>query len=609
MVFRKKISVSLLHGIVCWLSCVALGCSLVLLTQHANSTIPTIDTLWNWIDVGRFKVDFGILIDATSVIMVAVINTLSLIINLYSIGYMENDNSTPRFISYVSFLIFWMLILVTSPNLIQLFLGWQGVSFASYLLIGFWYKKPYANAAAIRTFIANNVGDVFFLLGIAGIYLVARSVDYASVLITLQSFSKNPPSFVLFFYHFDTFTFIGFALFVAIASKSAQFGFHTWLFEAIESPIPATALIHTTTIAACGIYLLLRFYPFFEMLPKVQMAMVFVGILTSIFGATVALVQTDIKRIFAYSTCSQLGLIITSFGIGTYKSAFFQLITHAFIKTLLFLGVGSIMYATSDERNIEKMGGLYKQIPFTYAMMWVGSLSLSGIPFLSGYYSQSSILTEMFLFPSSFSTLFFWIGIGLSFLTSLYCWRVIIKVFHGISNMDDTVVAHIHEAPWSMNTASLILAILSIGLGYFIHDYFIGQNSLLAPTWVLQAPIISGIFGIGVAFMVFYLYPSIPFYCSRLFKWVYLFFINKWFIDKLYERFFVHGSYTLGQRLYSFLDIRIIDRIFTDGFSEMTYRLGRLAASLQTGYIFHYVFIMLLGLSMVGLYFIFRSFL
>ena len=585
-----------------WISCVFMGIaaliSMNLFTEIALNDRVKLIQLWSWLDVGTLKISFGMLLDQTSVTMMLMVNFVSFLIHVYSIGYMSHDHSINRFMSYLSLFTFFMLSLICSPNLVQLFFGWEGVGLASYLLIGFWHHRPSANTAAIKAFVTNRVGDAGLVLGLAGIFAITSTLDIPGILSQVGGKGFKAPEINLLGQMIPLIPFICVALFFGVMGKSAQLGLHTWLPDAMEGPTPVSALIHAATMVTAGVYLLIRLHPLFALAPGIQNVIAIVGAATCFFAATVGLVQDDIKRIIAYSTCSQLGYMVMAAGMNAVDASFFHLITHAFFKALLFLSAGSVIHALSDEQNIDRMGGLYRYIPFTYTMIWIGSLALAGIPFFAGYYSKDSILASTFAQGTSVAHILFWVGIFVAFMTALYSWRLLLKAFHGEVRADDRVMAHVHEAPWVMRFPLVILALGSVFLGFIGEHYFMHSEHEV-PSWVLQAPIIAAVLGITTAFFFFFLKPHLAFNLSRIFKYIYIFFLNKWFFDKLYQRVFVHGAMILGGLFWRRGDINIIDRWGPNGLALLFIRFSETLRRAQTGYIYHYAFAMMLGLLVV----------
>lgn len=558
--------------------------------------------LWTWLDAAPLHISFGLMLDHTSILMMTMVTTVSTLVHIYSIGYMSHDASIPRFMAYLSLFTFFMLILVLAPNLPQLFVGWEGVGLASYLLIGFWYHKPSASAASIKAFVTNRVGDAGLVIGFAALFYVMQTFEIHDINTfagKIASGAHTVPNLELWGLSIPMIPLICAALFIGVMGKSAQFGLHTWLPDAMEGPTPVSALIHAATMVTAGVYLLIRLHPLFALSIGVQSFIAIMGALTCFFAATVAMVQDDIKRVIAYSTCSQLGYMVMAAGMNVPDAAFFHLITHGAFKALLFLGAGSVIHALSDEQNIEKMGGLYRHIPFTYVMMWIGSLALAGVPFFSGFYSKDSILVGTYAAASTFSPTLthalYAVGVLVAFMTALYSWRLLIKVFHGEERADEHVMAHVHESPWVMRIPLLGLALGATFVGVLSESTFIHTHAHV-PNIILQMPIIVAISGIAFGYYFFFLFPHQAFNLTRYFKYIYVLFINKWFFDKIYTRVFVHGALKLGGVLWQRIDIGLIDRLGPNGAVSITQRISHRVCQLQTGYLFHYAFAMMVGM-------------
>lgn len=597
----------------CLMMLLALSASILVFADvglaHHTYTI----NLFEWITVGTFKVVWGLKLDTLSAVMLIVVNGVSALVHLYSVGYMSHDASIPRFMSYLSLFTFAMLALVTAPNFLQLFFGWEGVGVASYLLIGFWYERASAGAAAIKAFLVNRVGDVALALGIAAVYLVFDTVDFATFFDKLAVMAAAParPMTGFLGYQVDTFNLIALLLFIGAMGKSAQLGLHTWLPDAMEGPTPVSALIHAATMVTAGVFLVARLSPLYELAPFARDVVIVVGATTAFFAATVALTQTDIKRVIAYSTCSQLGYMFFAAGCSAYNAAIFHLVTHAFFKALLFLGAGSVIHAMSDEQDMTKMGGIYKLIPKTYAFMWIGSLALAGIPFFAGYYSKDAVIESAYLTGTNIGLYAFVVGLIVAFLTAFYSWRLLLLTFHGRANADDKVMAHVHESPLVM---LLPLAVLSIGAmfsGYIGMDLFMGagasafwQKSIVVhsahhghvPFAVIIAPLICAVSGIVFAYFCYGNGRQLPQKIATSFAGIYQFLLNKWYFDEIYEGLFIKRAHNIGDFFWQRGDVNTIDRFGPDGIAKMSLLASRLSTRLQTGYVYHYAFSMLVGL-------------
>jgi len=569
--------------------------------------------------------EWSLRLDMLTSVMLVVVTSVSSLVHIYSIGYMSHDPHQTRFFSYLSFFTFSMLILVTSNNFLQLFFGWEGVGLASYLLIGFWYKKESANSAAMKAFVVNRVGDFGFLIGIAILFISTRSLDFDTIFSMKEQLLAS--SFILFGYEFNTLNAACFFLFMGAMGKSAQLFLHTWLPDAMEGPTPVSALIHAATMVTAGIFLVARCSPLFELSPSVLSFITIIGASTAFFAATVALVQNDIKRIVAYSTCSQLGFMFVALGSGAYQIAIFHLFTHAFFKALLFLGSGSVIHAVSDEQDIRKMGGLYKLIPTTWIVMLIGTLGLTGAPLMSGYYSKDGIIEAAFVSTTQGHTYAFYLLVFSALLTSFYSWRLIFLTFHGKINISKDIFSKIHESPKVMIFPLFILAFFTIFSGaYFVdyfmsHDYqflwedaiYLSQNNHVieaihyVPKWVKYSPLLMMLTGLVTSFFFYILFPSIPKYLANTFNSLYKFLLNKWYFDELYEFLFVSNIKKLGAFLFNFGDKKIIDGFGPDGVSSRVLYFAKQIGRLQTGYIYHYAFAMLFGLTVFISYFFLKG--
>jgi NADH-quinone oxidoreductase subunit L len=537
---------------------------------------------------------------------------------------MSQDPHQTRFFAYLSFFTFAMLILVTSNNFLQLFFGWEGVGLASYLLIGFWHKKDSANSAAMKAFIVNRVGDFGFLIGLAILFFYTSSLDFDTIFSMNDQLSSN--TFSIFGMDFNVLNTVCFFLFMGAMGKSAQLFLHTWLPDAMEGPTPVSALIHAATMVTAGIFLVARCSPLFEMSPSILSFITYIGASTAFFAATVALVQNDIKRIVAYSTCSQLGYMFVALGSGAYQIAIFHLFTHAFFKALLFLGSGSVIHAVSDEQDIRKMGGLYKLIPFTWVVMLIGTLGLTGAPLLSGYYSKDGIIEAAFVSQTEGHFYAFYLLVFSALLTSFYSWRLIFLTFNGKSNISTEIFSKIHESPKVMLFPLIALSILTVFSGIYFVDYFMShdyqylwQTSIYlsennhviesihyVPKWVKYSPLVMMILGLITAIIFYLFYPKIPKFLSIKFNPLYKFLLNKWYFDELYELIFVRNVSRFGNFLSNFGDKRVIDGFGPDGVSSRVMDIAKQVSRIQTGYIYHYAFAMLIGLMLFITYFFVR---
>ncbi len=569
--------------------------------------------LFKWISSGTLDVAWSLRFDALSAVMLFVVNVVSASVHIYSVGYMSHDKCKARFMSYLSLFTFAMLMLVTSDNLLQLFFGWEGVGLASYLLIGFWNHKPSANKAAIKAFIVNRVGDFGLALGIMTIFVIFGSIQFDAIFSAAGDASNA--SFLFLGYEFHALSLACGLLFIGAMGKSAQLGLHTWLPDAMEGPTPVSALIHAATMVTAGVFLVARMSPLFEYAPMVQMAVTVVGALTALIAATIAVTQFDIKRVIAYSTMSQLGYMFFALGVSAYGAAMFHLFTHAFFKALLFLGAGSVIHAMSDEQDMRKMGGIWKKIPMTYIMMWIGNLALAGLPWFAGYYSKDLILEAAFADHSWFGEFAFWCGITAAFLTAFYSWRLLFMTFHGKSRADDKVIAHIHESPLVMQIPLAALATGALFAGVAFAPYFIGehridfwQNSLFvlehndtieaahhAPSWVAQMPVFVAIIGIFLAYILYVVAKTIPTHIAKIFSPIHSLFFNKWYFDEIYDALIVRPLIALGRVFWKRGDEGVIDPLGPDGVSATVNVSSKTVGRMETGYIYHYAFAMLIG--------------
>lgn len=581
--------------------------------------------LIEWIAVGNFHADWTLRVDMLTAVMLIVVTWVSTVVHIYSVGYMHHDKHRQRFMAYLSLFTFCMLMLVTADNFLQLFMGWEGVGLASYLLIGFWFHKDSANAAAIKAFVVNRVGDFGMVLGVMSVYLLFGSIEFDTV------FSAAPAKqgFILHFFWFDApaLTLISLLLFVGCMGKSAQLGLHTWLPDAMEGPTPVSALIHAATMVTAGVFLVARCSPLFELAPSALVVVTVVGACTAVFAATIGLVQNDIKRVIAYSTCSQLGYMFFACGVGAYGAAVFHLMTHAFFKALLFLGSGSVIHGMGDEQDMRKMGGIWKKMPLTYTYMWLGSLALAGIPMFAGYYSKDAILESAFASYTGAGHFAYWMGIFAAFMTAFYSWRLLFMTFHGKTRADHHTFDHAHESPAIMNLPLLLLAFGSVAAGWigfhvfgmvdggrdFWHGaikYAEGNHILESmehiPGWAGYAPLVVGLSGIALAYMFYIAMPTIPQALSRGFGFIYRLLLNKWYVDELYNLLFVRMAFLKGLFLWRVFDVKIIDGLGPNGLAAVSNSIGRITSRIQTGYVFHYALVMMTGvLGMLGwLYFL-----
>ncbi|MBF0424873.1 MAG: NADH-quinone oxidoreductase subunit L [Magnetococcales bacterium] len=567
--------------------------------------------IFSWIISGTFHVDFAMFIDRLTAVMLIVVTGVSCMVHIYSVGYMDEDPDHPRFFSYLSLFTFAMLMLVTGDNFLQLFFGWEGVGLASYLLIGFWFKKESACNAAIKAFLVNRVGDFGFALGIFTIYMVFDTLDYAEVFRLAGSGHYPHGIDFLFFGPVDTITLICLLLFVGAMGKSAQLGLHTWLPDAMEGPTPVSALIHAATMVTAGVFMVCRASPLFELSETALAVVTLVGAATAFFAASVGLVQNDIKRVVAYSTCSQLGYMFFAAGVSAYAASMFHLMTHAFFKALLFLGSGAVINAMHHEQDMRRMGGLRKKIPETYLLMMIGTLALTGFPFLAGFYSKDIILESAFAAHSVTGTVAWLLGITAAAMTTFYSFRLIFMTFHG-RPADTHAYDHAHEPPLSMRAPLLVLAAGAIGAGYIgrpmVEEGWFKGAIPLAPGhealahahhvhWIIGwLPFGMFLFGLFLAWRLYILQPGLSGQIAGRWPKLYRFLANAWFFDRLYDRLFVQSARALGTGLWRVGDETIIDGYGVNGLAN---RIGLLAGWLrrrQTGYLYHYALAMLVGL-------------
>lgn len=579
--------------------------------------------LFTWIDSGEFEVSWALRMDTLTAVMLIVVNGVSTMVHIYSIGYMSHDPSKPRFFAYLSLFTFMMLMLVTADNLVQMFFGWEGVGLASYLLIGFWHDRHSANKASMKAFLVNRVGDFGFALGIFAIFMLTGSVKFDAIFEAASGLADVTFNFLGMEVH--ALTTAGLLLFIGAMGKSAQLGLHTWLPDAMEGPTPVSALIHAATMVTAGVFMLTRMSPVFEYAPVALMVITIFGGLTAFVAATIGLTQFDIKRVIAYSTMSQLGYMFFAIGVSAYPAAIFHLMTHAFFKALLFLGAGSVIHAMSDEQDMRKMGGIWRQVPYTYAFMWIGSLALAGIgiPGLyfgtAGFFSKDIILEAAYADHSWFGMVAFWLGIAAALMTSFYSWRLLFLTFHGEPRADEKVMAHVHESPRVMLLPLVPLAIGALIAGAIAYDAMVyhgmeafWHHSILVlpenntveaahhvPFWVKALPVVVGVLGIALAWIVYIRRPDIPGALVRTFKPLHQLFFKKWYFDELYDWAIVRPSMMLGRGLWQAIDVGVIDMVGPDGAARVAKDLARRAGALQSGYMYHYAFAMLIGLVLL----------
>jgi NADH-quinone oxidoreductase subunit L len=580
--------------------------------------------LFPWIVSGDVKVDWALRIDTLTAVMLVVVSTISAFVHLYSMGYMEDDPHRPRFFSYLSLFTFAMLMLVTADNLVQLFFGWEGVGLMSYLLIGFWYQKPEANAAAIKAFIVNRVGDFGFSLGIFAVFLMVGALELDTVFAQAPALVGKPIHFLS--WNLDALTVICLLLFMGAMGKSAQFLLHTWLPDAMEGPTPVSALIHAATMVTAGVFMVARLSPLFDLAPHAQTFVTFIGATTAFFAATIGLVQNDIKRIIAYSTCSQLGYMFVAMGTGAYSIGMFHLFTHAFFKALLFLGSGSVIIAMHHEQDIRHMGGLKDRIPFTYWTMVIGTLALTGFPLTAGYFSKDAIIEAAYAAHNPMALYAFWATAIGAALTAFYSWRLIFMTFHG-SPYDHHHYQAAHESPLVMLIPLGFLAAGSIFSGFPFQELFVGpevkqffgdslkfapDNHIFedmhhVPYLVSVLPTLMMAAGFMVAWEFYVRRPELPAELARQHEPLYQFLLNKWYFDELYDFLIVRPTLWLGRVLWKQGDGWLIDGFGPDGVSARVLDVTRGAVRLQTGYLYHYAFAMLIGVAAFITWFMFAG--
>ncbi len=611
-----------------------------------------------WVDSGALSVNWAFRIDTLTVVMLVVVNTVSSLVHVYSIGYMHHDPHRPRFFAYLSLFTFAMLMLVTSDNLLQMFFGWEGVGLASYLLIGFWYQKPSANAASIKAFVVNRVGDFGFALGIFGLFVLFNSIEFSTIFANAAEFAHveggdaGHGAAALNFLGYelskaDALTVICLLLFMGAMGKSAQIPLHTWLPDAMEGPTPVSALIHAATMVTAGVFLVARMSPVFEYSQTALTFVTIIGASTAFFAATVGLVQNDIKRVIAYSTCSQLGYMFVALGIGAYGAAIFHLFTHAFFKALLFLGAGSVIHAVSDEQDMRNMGGLRKHIPATYWMMVIGTIALTGLGIpgtiigTAGFFSKDAIIESAFVGQNVAAGFAFGMLVIAALMTSFYSWRLIFMTFHGKPRASHDVMHHVHESPPVMLVPLYILAAGALFAGVIFHEFFIGHgeegahavaehgaavynsfwreslfagpdNHILAefhnvPLWVKLSPFVMMVTGFLLAYWMYVRSPQIPGEIAKSQPALYQFLLNKWYFDEAYDFLFVRPAQRLGRFLWKRGDGYVIDGFGPDGVSARVLDVTSRVVKLQTGYVYHYAFAMLIGIAALITFMMFRG--
>ncbi|MFA7414164.1 MAG: NADH-quinone oxidoreductase subunit L [Rhizobium sp.] len=585
-----------------------------------------------WIQSGGIDVEWSLRIDTLTAVMLVVVNTVSTLVHVYSIGYMHHDPHRPRFFAYLSLFTFAMLMLVTSDNLLQMFFGWEGVGLASYLLIGFWYKKPSANAAAMKAFIVNRVGDFGFILGMGGVFVLFGSINFETIFAAAQTYlpaegAESTEAVInLFGMSLDkghAITAVCLLLFMGAMGKSAQFLLHTWLPDAMEGPTPVSALIHAATMVTAGVFLVARMSPLFELAPNALMFVTVIGAITAFFAATVGLVQNDIKRVIAYSTCSQLGYMFVALGLGAYGAAIFHLFTHAFFKALLFLGAGSVIHAVDGEQDMRYMGGLRKHIPYTFWAMTIGTLALTGVGIpgtmlgFAGFFSKDVIIESAYASHSAVSGFAFALLVIAALFTSFYSWRLAFMTFFGKPRASADVMHHVHESPMVMLFPLIFLGIGAVFAGVVFEGYFFGheyaefwkgalftlpENEIIVefhhvPLWVKWSPFVAMLLGFVTAWYMYIKSPSTPKALAEQHRVLYQFLLNKWYFDELYDFLFVRSAKALGRFLWKKGDVGIIDTYGPNGVAAGVVDMTQRVVRLQSGYLYHYAFAMLIGIA------------
>jgi len=605
---------------------VCTGCSLLIscfaFYEVGFSGSPCYITLLTWFNSEYLCANWGFQFDSLTVIMLIVVTFISTLVHLYSNEYMSHDPHLPRFMSYLSLFTFFMLILVTADNFIQLFVGWEGVGLCSFLLINFWFTRIQANKAAIKAMIVNRVGDFGLALGIFAIYITFNSVEYSTVFALAPYFAHESLMFLGFEFHL--LTLVGILLFIGAVGKSAQLGLHTWLPDAMEGPTPVSALIHAATMVTAGVFLLGRCSPIFEYAPNALFVVTILGAMTAFLAATTGLLQNDLKRVIAYSTCSQLGYMIFACGVSNYSVGIFHLANHAFFKALLFLGAGSVIHAVADEQDMRRMGGLKRLVPFTFALMSIGSFALMGFPFLTGFYSKDVILEVAFGKYTATGHFAYWLGAGAAFFTAFYSMRLAFLTFLSEPNGYKPILIGAHDAPIRMALPLLILSVPSIFIGYLSRDLFIGLGS---PFWngalfvlppnlnAIDAEFIPHLFKllpVGLSLtgatlaLILYTFSSKGLYVlktSVMGRKLYNFLNRKWFFDKVYNEFINQTALSFGYFIsYKTIDRGIIEMLGPWGLSKTVLSQTSILSRLQTGLVYDYSLWMFFGVLLMILF-------
>ena len=597
--------------------CISAALAVMLFYQYAALGQTAMVPVLEFIHSGNLQLPWALRFDVLTAVMVLVVTGVSAMVHLYSIGYMHEDPSRAKFMAYLSLFTFFMLMLVTADNFVQLFFGWEGVGLASYLLIGFYNHKPSANDAAIKAFIVNRVGDFGFALGIFTVFALFGSLQFSDVFSAVGHMGAAR-IFTVFGIPFDAVTLACVLLFIGAVGKSAQLGLHTWLPDAMEGPTPVSALIHAATMVTAGVFMLVRISPLLDAAPVARNIIVIVGALTAFVGAAIAFGQFDIKKVIAYSTMSQLGYMVFAAGATAYGGAIFHLFTHAFFKALLFLGAGSVIHAMHHEQDMRHYGGLYKKLPITYALMWIGTLALMGVPFFAGYFSKDMILEAEWAGGNGFDMFAYIIGVLVAFMTATYSSKVMFMTFHGRPKYDLHHAHDIHEAPLTMLIPLFVLAAGALLSGWLAYDYFVGDHHALFwepimtpksevildaaehdPLWVKLTPTLAGLLGLLLGWFCYVKETDLPAWFAKTFPLANRIIENKFYFDKVYSAVFADGSMQVGKLLWRYGDIGIIDRYGPDGGARASGFLGARLSKLQTGYLYHYAFVMLMALVLL----------
>ena len=573
-----------------------------------GSDIEFIVPVLDWLLISGKFFNWGVSINSLTLLMLTLVLTVSALVHIYSIEYMSHDNSKTRFMTYLSLFTFCMVALVVSDNLIQLFFGWEGVGLASYLLIGFWHHKKSANLAAMKAFLVNRVADFGFLIGIATLYICLDTLSINDVIAQKDKLYQIQITFLG--QQINALVFACFFLFIGAMGKSAQFGFHTWLPDAMEGPTPVSALIHAATMVTAGVFLTVRFSELMVMSDFVMTFVLTIGLMTAFFAASVGFFQKDIKKVIAYSTCSQLGFMFVACGLGAFNVAIFHLITHGYFKALLFLSSGSVIHGVHDEQDMDKMGNLFTKMKFTAIMMWIGTLAIIGFPYSSGYFSKDLILSSSFNLNQNGALVYVILAV-VSAMTAFYSFRLIFKVFHG-NYRGEYKYEKIHESGFFMLTPLFILSIGAIFAGYFLKDIVAGNN--LNDFWrgvifigssehhysSMFTILSKSLVGLGVLIAVYYYgFQEVKLLqLKNQFRSIYLFVLNKWYFDELYDKIFVKPTYNLGKFLWKNIDQGLVDRFIPNGGAAIVDKISKKIKRIQSGFIFDYTFIIIMGFTL-----------